>query len=882
MKRKKTKHEIDEEEDRDVKKYEKKIEKNIKKKNKKNKKSKKKKHKKLKIFLIIIFLLILIAGISGAGVIYAIFKTDKWTVTKEDFLSEAGATVYDSAGNEIAALTGDEINKKVDLEEMGKIPEAFISIEDERFYSHDGIDYKRTAHAILNYVMHKGNSSFGGSTITQQLVKITMKDTDQTWERKIREWSRARQVEEMLTKEQILQRYLNRIYLGSASGLEVRGVEAASNYYFNKSAKDLSIAESAFIAGINHSPNSYNAITLGDEIADKVKSRTKIVVDKMHELGKINDEEYNSSIEEINNGMKFEQGNLSNGKNDLKFHTAAAINQIASELSDKNDISYDEAREQAINSGYKIYTTMNSDIQAKMEAVFADEKYIYTGSRAKNRDEDHKGQSAMVVIEPETGYVVGEVGGLGKDLNTLGINRGLSKRQGGSAFKPLVTIAPALENKVITASTLFYDTKTSFGRYTVSNDSNAYFGIANMRTILTHSCNVPEVKMLSIMGTDKSAEFLGEIGIEVDPDVVGLSMALGTVDVSPLQMAAGYAMLANKGTYISPTFYTKVTDKDDNVVIEPEQEKKQVMSEANAYIETSLLEGPIKSGTASQFNGFLGSMDVSGKTGTTETAGDRWFCGYTPYYAGACWYGNDNNNGEFHNDVCGGRNPAATVWFNSMKKIQEGLETKKFEKPEDVISVRTCKATGKKATGGCSDTYTEIFAKGCVPQECDGHSVVEICKESKKKATEFCPEKEKKTYGYVIDTEKNANWKPRMEHASAPSETCDIHTEAPKESVPPVVGESQSSATKKLKAAGFDVKIEKDNDKKKKKGVVLRQSATEASKGATIVLTVNEYDGGKDSETGKNNTVTNETSGNSGGNKNNTTSTDTTEESETE
>lgn len=840
MKHKKSDKTKELESDKEVKKNEKKIRKKDKKKNKK--------HRKLKLFLKIMLALIVLAVIAGAAGIYAILKTDKWTITKEELLSESGAKVYDKGGTEIASLTGDEINKKVNLDEMGKIPDAFISIEDERFYSHGGIDYKRTAHAILEYLLHRGNSSFGGSTITQQLVKITMKDNDRSWERKIREWSRARQVEEMLTKDQIIQRYLNRIYLGSSSGLEVKGVEAASNYYFSKSAKDTTVAEAAFIAGINHAPGNYNVFSESQDITDKVKKRTKTVLDKMHALGKISDDEYNSAINEVDSGLKFEKGKLSNGKSDLSYHTAAAINQIANELSDKNDISYDEARELAINSGYKIYTTVDTTIQQKMQEVFENEKYIYKGTSPKDWDADRNGQSAMVVIEPETGYVVGEVGGLGTEQSTLGINRGLSKRQGGSAFKPLVTIAPALENKVITASTLFYDVKTSFGRYSVSNDSSVYYDVTDMRTILTHSCNVPEVKILSIMGTTKSTDFLSEIGIDVPPEGVGLSMALGTADVSPLQMAAGYAMIANKGTYIEPTFYTKVTDENDKVVIEANQEKKKVMSEANAYIETSLLEGPIKSGTAASFNGMLGGMDVCGKTGTTETAGDRWFCGFTPYYAAACWYGNDNNNGQFHNSACGGRNPAGTIWFNSMKSILADYENKKFEQPEDIVKVNVCKATGKKATSGCKDTYTEIFAKENQPQECDGHSALEVCKETGLLATEFCPEKETKNFGYVIDTEKNANWSPKMENATAPSEHCNVHTEAAKEKVPDVVGLTQSAATKKLKDAGFDVKVEKDNNKKKTKDVVLKQSASEAPKGAVITITVNEYDGGKEPE----------------------------------
>ena len=835
------------------------------------KKNKKKGHKILKRVLLVLLLIFLAAIIAGVAIITAIFKTDKWAITKEDLLSDAGATIYNEDGTEeILSLTGDEINKKVSLEEMGKIPEAFISIEDERFYQHKGVDIKRTAHAILNYIIHRGDTSFGGSTITQQLVKISMNDRDQSWERKVREWSRAVQVEKMLTKDQILQRYLNRIYLGSSNGLEIRGVEAASNYYFNKSAKDLSIAEAAFIAGINHSPNNYNVFTSETDISGKVKTRTLNVIGKMHELGKINDDEYNTAKEEIKAGLKFSKGNVSNGKSNLSYHAAAAINQIANELSDKKDISYDEAREIVVNSGYKIYTTVNTDIQKKMEEVFANKKYIYKGRNAK-KGVDNSGQSGMVVIDPKTGYVVGEVGGLGDDNNTLGLNRGLTKRQGGSAFKPLVTIAPGLENKVITASTLFYDVQTTFpGNYTVHNDSNKYHNIEDMRSILTHSCNVPEIKLLSIMGTSKSAEFLSKININVDAKDAGLSMALGTVDVSPLQMAAGYAMIANGGTYITPTFYTKVLDKDNNVIIECNQEKTEVMAPANAYIEESLLTGPVKYGTASSFSSYLGNMDVAGKTGTTETAGDRWFCGMTPYYAAACWYGNDYNNGQFHNSNSGGNNPAGTIWFNCMKKIHQDLEVKQFEKPDEIVSVKICKASGKKATDSCRDTYTEIFNKDSVPEECDGHKTVKICKESGKLATEFCPDVEEKSYS-TIDTEKNATWTPNLKGTSAPTATCDIHTKAPDIDVPNVVWKTQQEAVETLKAAGFNVNVLKDNDSSKKKNIVLRQSATKAAKGSVIAITINEYNGGEEETKTENKTSEDTTKDKSEETKTNTT-----------
>ena len=256
--------------------------------NKKNKKNKKK-HPKLRLAIKIFVILMLVLIISGVAAVVAIFKTDKWAITKEQLLVEAGATLYDKDGNEITSLTGDEINKKVTLSDMGKVPDAFVAIEDERFYQHKGIDVKRTLHAVLKFVTSGGKSSFGGSTITQQLVKITMKDDDRSGiagvERKIREWSRAVQVEKMLSKDQILERYLNRIFLGSASnGLEVRGVEAAANYYFNKSAKDLSIAQSAFIAGINHAPNAYYPFSETNDNSEKIKTRTLNVLSKMHEL----------------------------------------------------------------------------------------------------------------------------------------------------------------------------------------------------------------------------------------------------------------------------------------------------------------------------------------------------------------------------------------------------------------------------------------------------------------------------------------------------------------------------------------------------------------------------------------------------------------------
>ena len=830
--------------------------KKIEKQKKKEEKKKKRKHPKLwlafKILLIIIFLLIIV----GIAAFSAIFFSDKWSITKEQLLSDKGLTIVDLAGNEITTLTGDEISKKVTLSEMGKLPDAFIAIEDKRFYEHGGVDIIRTANAILNYgisVLTGRDATFGGSTITQQLVKITMNDDARGGlagiERKIREWSRAIQVENMLTKEEILERYLNRIYLGQSGSLEVRGVESASNYYFSKAASELDIAEAAFLAGINHSPNSYDPFNEAVDNTESIKSRTKTVLYQMYDQGKISEEEYNNAVQEVDNGLAFAKGSASNGNNTLSYHAAAAINQVASEMSEKEDISYSEAREMLINSGYTLYTTVNVDIQGPAEEAYKSGKY-------DRNDGDYQVQSAIVIIEPSTGYVVAGVGGLGEGLDTLGINRMTTERSAGSAFKPLVNIAPSLENGTIVASTLFDDSPTTFGGgYAPKDDSNKSEGIMTIREAITKSKNIPEVKLLQLQGIDSAVEFLGKIGIEVDDVYKDLSLALGTQTVTPLEMAAGYAMIANGGVYISPTFYTKVVDQNGNTVIEANQEKTRVMSEGNAYILTSILTGPVKGsgGTATAYRNTLGNMAVAGKTSTSSSANDRWFCGFTPYYATACWYGYDNNERSV-----GGSNMAARIWFDVMKVVHQNLEVKDFIQPDNIVSAKICLDSGKKATDKCKNTYTEIFVKGTVPEDCNGHTTVTICKETNKVATEFCPDTEERVYTEEIDTEKAGNWttKSLKNTTEPPTDVCDVHTTAQEVDVPNVVGKTQADAKETLEEAGFVVKILQNEDSTKRKGIVLKQSATKAAKGATITITVNSYDGGGSTNT-TTNTITN-------------------------
>ena len=744
---------------------------------------------------------------------------------------------YDNEGKVLHELTGEENRQIISLSEMGEyIPKAFVAIEDERFYKHSGIDLYRTAGAIVTYILNGGNSSFGGSTITQQLVKNLMDDDEDSIERKIREWSRAYKVEQMLSKSQILELYLNEIFMGGT----VYGVESAANYYFDKSADELSLAESAFLAGINHSPNYYNPFN-GDDNEEDIKSRTKTVLGQMlivtDENGQtfINQEQYDEAIAEVDKGLAFKEGKFS-AKSDLSFLEVDAIDQVIEDMMEEYGIDYDAAYARVYNNGYKIYTTQDSDIQDRLEKEYLDDYYIHKSYK----NEDEHTQSAMVIIDHTNGQVVASVGGLGDDSPTYGTNRASDlNKQPGSSIKPLAAIAPGLEDNIITAATVYDDSPTTFGGESYNN-STGYPGLTTVRDAIKRSSNIVNMKILSNVGTDRAIEFLNEVGLtnfNKDQDSM-LTLVLGgsTNGTSPLQMAAAYSMIARGGEYIEPTFYTKVEDADGNIILEAEQETRRVMSEGNAYILSSILTSPVTGGTATQCA--ISGMDVAAKTGTTTKYNDYWLCGFTPYYAAATWYGFD-----YKESVGDYGNQARTIWAEVMSDIHEDLEGRRFERPDNIVTAKICLDSGKRATDECTRTYTEVFVSGTVPDECDGHKTVEICKETGKLATEFCPETEEKTYLSTPDKEINPSWKTNAgDKYEEITETCDKHTEKTMTmEVKSVVGKTLTEAKKDL--SGFNIEITYTSDSTQENGIVLEQSVkagTKLKKGETITLTVNE------------------------------------------
>lgn len=853
---------------------------------KKKEEKAKKKHPKLKKFIIICFIIFILLCLIGIGIFAGIFFSDKWKITKEDLeIAYHNTTVYDADGKQIAELTGEENRKIISMSEMGDyLPNAFVAIEDERFYQHFGIDIKRTAGAIVTYVAHAGKSSFGGSTITQQLVKNLMDDDADSGfagiERKIREWSRAYQIEKMLSKSQILELYLNKIFMGST----VYGVESASQYYFSKSAKDLSLAEAAFLAGINHSPNSYNPFE-EDKKEESIKTRTKVVLGQMKKLKditKITDEQYDEAIAEVEAGLKFKKGTVSDTSN-ISYHTSAAIDQIAKELAKEKDVSYDTARDMIFNGGYKIYTTQVSSVQKIIEEEYKKTKYIKKATTAKGKKENQHSQSAMVIIDYKTGKVVGTVGALGSDTPVLGYyNRATqSSRQPGSSIKPLAAIGPGLEERVITAATMYDDSPTSFGGNTYSN-STGYPGIIPVKAAIERSSNIVNMKVLSNVGINTSIKYLNEFGLSnYDSSDASLTLTLGGTyhGTNPLQMAAAYGTIANGGVYITPTFYTKLESSSGTTVLESKQETRRVLSEQNAYILTNILKAPVYGfwGSATATTCRISGIETGAKTGTTSDYKDKWLCGITPYYAAATWFGYDEPEGVY--GIAGTDNPARTIWAAVMKKVHANLKNANFTKPSGIVSAKICKETGKKATSKCKNTYTELFAQGTVPEECEGHEAIKICKESGKLATEFCPETEEKIYPVKPEKEIEATWKTNAgKKYNEIKDTCTIHTaETMNVTVPNVVGKTETQAKDELK--GFNLKVVFDNDPTKENGIVLRQSLKEGEsvkKGTIITITVNEKpSSGGDAPSGnnENSNTNNETSG---GNVNDVTNTDVT------
>ena len=674
---------------------------------------KKKSKKKLKRFIIVILLTdIVLFAVKSA------FSIHKWQSLATQMIANSPSQVLDTDGNVIAEIGSERNRKNVELSQIPQnLKDAYVAIEDERFYKHFGIDVKRTTAAIGSYVIHLGNASFGASTITQQLVKnLTGDDTNSIF-RKVKEWSKAIELEWCMDKDEILESYLNIIYVGP----NIYGVEMGANYYFGKSVSELDLAECAFLAGINNAPNSYNPFNEAKDNSEKIKKRTKTVLGKMLELENITEDEYNQAMEKVEAGFKFKKGKIQpDGDGIYSYHTDSVLSELISDIAKNKKISKTFATNYLYMANAKVYSTQDSTIQKQIETEFAKSKYIL-----KSDDGKDTSQAAMVLIDHKTGYVLGCVGGLGKKAEARGFNRATQAvRQTGSSSKPLAVIIPALDKKIITPVSTYKDEATTFidnnNEEYSPTDYNNYLGEITVRRAVESSQNIPFVKIMEELTPAISIKYLKSMGIStLNEKDENLALALGGLDkgISPLEMAGAYSTIANDGVYIEPTFYTKITAQNGKIIAKSKQSQRRVFSKEVAYITKELLTQPVvgKNGTAIYCS--IAGMDVAAKTGTTNEDYDRWLCGFTNYYTAVTWFGYDLSERINYN----GKNPAGIIWASVMNSIHKKLENSKFEQASGVVAKIICKDSLKAANSGCTSTYTEYFIKGTVPQTCTIH-----------------------------------------------------------------------------------------------------------------------------------------------------------------
>lgn len=676
----------------------------------------------LKNFLVGLLLIILICFGAGLGMFFSYVK-DAPVFDPNKLKPSETSFVFDQNNEIIAELHGEQNRIPVSL---NKVPEdlinAFIAIEDQYFYRHRGINIKSIIGAFLTDLRH-GSYHRGASTITQQLVKNAFLSSEKTWKRKAQEAWISLQVERHYTKEEILEFYLNQIYFGHSS----YGVEAAAQTYFGKSVSDLSLAESAILAGIPKGPRHYSPYLN----YDKSKERQAIVLNRMVELGYISSSEAESAKKE-----ELKLVGLQNAKADYKapYFTDYVIQELADELQKEFVIDEDESFNKIYNGGLKIYTTVDMNIQEAAEKAMSDPKnYPYS---KEDKNGVNQPQAAIAVIENQTGQIKALVGGR-EHQQKLGFNRASNAyRQPGSAFKPIVVYTGAVDLGY-TAATLVNDAPVSYSSgsgktWSPKNFTNSYSGLITIRRAIVRSVNVVAVKVLDNIGVDRGIEYAQKLGIKSlvlsgAKNDRNLPVALGglTKGVTPLEMASAYSTLANQGVHIEPTAILKVEDKNGRILIDNQPDQWVAVNKQVAFIMTDMLKSVVTDagGTGGRLAGL--PFPVAGKTGTTNDSKDVWFVGYTPKYTAAVWMGHDNPKPM--NNVAGGKQPAL-IWKQVIMAAHKNLPRMQFTRPDGIVSVSVCLASGKIPSELCYTDpkgpriITEYFIKGTEPTSlCNAH-----------------------------------------------------------------------------------------------------------------------------------------------------------------
>ena len=667
-------------------------------------------------FFVCLFIL-MIAGL-GIGVgMYAAITQEVENMNFDQLAVNQSSIIYylDDEGDahEEVILRSDSNSIWVESHEISDVmKDAIVSIEDERFYSHNGVDIKRTMAAIIDFGMSKlgfGESDFGGSSITQQMIKNITNEKDRTAARKIKEIMRAVAVEKVLSKEEILTMYLNVIPFGN----NCLGVEAAAKFYFDKPASELNLTESSLLAGLPQAPSAFNPLRNPESALDK---RNK-VLKKMYDLKKITKEEYE---EAINSDLGLQGAHRFDNFNVYSYFVDAVISDVKSDLMTQYGYTDEFAEKMVLSGGLAIHSTMDPEIQSAMEEVFENNKnFSIVPSDI---------QSAMTIIDPSTGEIKGIVGGRGVKEQSRSLNRATqSSRQPGSAIKPLSVYAPAIDLNKITPMTRVKDEKITIKDWSPKNSYTGYKGVMTVEKAVEISANIPAIKILKDeVGITSSYDYaknkfkLSNI-VEADKALSPLALGGLTKGVTTEQMAAAYSAFANGGYYIKPCTYSKVYDNKGNVILENNYDKTRIIKSSTAYVVSDMLYNVVNGSSGTGKSAKLSNVTTYGKTGTTNEGMDKWFVGYTSYYVGAVWSGRDVNE---KNDRGLSTNISASLWKKVMEKVHDGYENKEIEISEGMVSTKVCSVTGNLATSKCPG-INQYYARGEQPKKyCSGkHSI---------------------------------------------------------------------------------------------------------------------------------------------------------------
>ena len=625
--------------------------------------------KKLLIILLKLIAVLFVVGALGVFAIIIKYRLELPNIQSmvEDYKPQMATTIYDKNNNVVDVLEA-ESRDAVKLEDVSPyVKEAFLAIEDKKFYSHHGLHFKGIIRAVLTNFL-KGKATQGGSSITQQLAKNAFLTPERTFSRKVKEAILTYQIERTYTKDEILERYLNEIYFGSGS----YGIKNAADQYFRKDPKDLNIAEAALLAGIPNRPTKYDP----NRSLENALHRQQIILKEMFEDGRITKEEYEEAL-----AYKFELENEENVKNVPK-NTSIIYNRRPKKAYNNPELTtivenylaeiYDD--EQIYSSGLKIYTTIDLDYQKVARDAFNAYPYF------KNKEIN----GAMVTLDPFTGGIVSIVGG--KNFKAGNFDRAtMARRQLGSSFKPFVYLK-ALESGYEPYSVVVNDF-VAYGKWAPKNFDGRYSFNSTLVNSLNLSLNIPAVKLMDAVTVDAFKEEMTD-KIKLSSEVQDLTAALGSVDSTPVNTAANFSIFVNGGYIVKPNIIREIRDNQDILIYVADIEKVKAFDSVDVSVITAMLKSVVSNGTATKARVVDKSgrpIQQGGKTGTTSEHRTAWFVGITPEYVTVCYIGRDDNK-PMYGKMTGG-SAVAPMWARYYQTlINKGLYTPgKFEFLENYL-----------------------------------------------------------------------------------------------------------------------------------------------------------------------------------------------------